>query len=111
LNIRLLILDVPLRTGRFSFFEDDNMEKDIKKISLPSKLFFAKCYYGFNYYWKPIDEMIKIRNHSSHRGEKTFNKEQEILHNAKKNVAQKKAEYFKEFDKVIKKLKDLFYSE
>ena len=99
-----------LRQGRFSFFNDNDTPKELKEISLPTKLYFAKQYYGFNYYWKPIDEMIKIRNKASHRGEISI-QEQEIMDNAKNNVSQKKSEYFGEFDKIVKKLRDLYNAE
>lgn len=99
-----------LRNGRYSFFNDNDTRKELKAISLPSKLYFVKCFYGFNYYWRPIDEMIKIRNKASHRGE-ISTQEQEIMDNAKNNVSQKKAEYFGEFDKIIKQLKDLYNAE
>jgi hypothetical protein len=96
-----------LRKGKYSFFNDNDTPKELKEISLPSKLFFAKQYYGFTYYWKPIDEMIKIRNKASHRGE-ISNQEQTIMNNAKNNVSQKKAEYFGEFDKIVKQLQGLY---
>lgn len=96
-----------LRQGRYSFFNDNDTPKELKVISLPSKLYFAKQYYGFSYYWKPIDEMIKIRNMASHRGE-ISSQEQIIMDNAKNNVSQKKAEYFGEFDKIVKQLKGLY---
>lgn len=99
-----------LRQGKYSFFNDDDTPKELKEISLPMKLYFAKQYYGFTYYWKTIDEMIKIRNKASHRGEMT-NQEQEIMNNARNNVSQKKAEYFGGFDKIVKELKDLYHAE
>ena len=100
-----------LRQGKYSFFnDDDDTPKELKEISLPSKLYFAKQYYGFSYYWKPIDEMIKIRNKASHRGE-ISSQEQIIMDNAKNNVSQKKAEYFGEFDKIVKQLKGLYNAE
>ncbi|MFZ1790711.1 MAG: hypothetical protein WAT92_20480 [Saprospiraceae bacterium] len=96
-----------LRQGKYSFFNDIDTPKELKEISLPSKLYFAKQYYGFNYYFKPIDEMIKIRNKASHRGE-ISSQEQKIMDNAKNNVSQKKAEYFGEFDKIVNQLKALY---
>lgn len=99
-----------LRQGRYSFFNDNDTPKELKEISLPSKLFFTKQYYGFSYFWKPIDEMIKIRNKASHRGE-ISSQEQIIMDNARNNVSQKKAEYFREFDKIVKQLKGLYNPE
>ena len=54
--------------------------------------------------------MIKIRNKASHRGE-ISSQEQIIMDNAKNNVSQKKAEYFREFDKIVKQLKGLYNPE
>lgn len=99
-----------LRQGKYSFFNDNDTPKELKEISLPSKLYFAKQYYSFSYYWIPIDEMIKIRNKASHRGE-ISSQEQIIMDNAKNNVSQKKAEYFGEFDKIVKRLKGLYNAE
>jgi len=95
-----------LSFGNFSFF-NNGKKKELKDISLPSKLYFVKNYYNFNYYWKPIDEMIKIRNKASHRGEISV-QEQQILDDARNNVTSKKSEYFTAFDNIIKKLVDLF---
>ncbi len=99
-----------LTSGKYSFFNGDGSIKELKEISLPSKLFFVKRYYDFNYYWKPVDEMIKIRNKASHRGGMT-QAERAIIDNAKNNVSQKKAEYFTEFDKIVKRLKDIYHIE
>lgn len=96
-----------LRQGKYSFFNDTDTPKELKEISLPSKLYFAKQYYGFSYYFKPVDEMIKIRNKASHRGENS-SQEQKIIDGAINNVSQKKAEYFGEFDKIVNQLKALY---
>lgn len=94
--------------GNYSFFNDDGSRKDVSIISLPSKIFFSKQYYSFNYFYKDLDEMIKIRNKASHRGD-VSTKEQIIIDNAIKNVTQKKADYFKTFNTIIKNLKDLYH--
>lgn len=99
-----------LRLGKYSFFNDNDTPKELKDISLSSKLYFTKQYYGFIYNFKLIDEMIKIRNKASHRG-KISNQEQIVMDNAKNNVSQKKAEYFGEFDKIVKQLKALYIGE
>lgn len=96
-----------LTVGNFSFFLNDGKRRDLKDISLPSKLFFVKKFYNFNYYWRPIDEMIKIRNKASHRGEISV-QEQQILDGARNNVTSKKSEYFTAFDSVMRNLADLF---
>ena len=93
--------------GNYSFFFNNGKRKELKDISLPSKLFFVKQFYNFKYFWQPIDEMIKIRNKASHRGEISI-QEQQILDNARNNVTSKKSEYFNAFDNVIKNLADLF---
>ena len=95
-----------LLIGNYSFF-NKGQRKELKDISLPSKLFFVKQFYNFKYFWQPIDEMIKIRNKASHRGEISI-QEQQILYNARNNVTSKKSEYFNAFDNVIKNLADLF---
>ena len=95
-----------LLIGNFSFF-NNGQKRELKDISLPSKLFFVKQFYNFKYFWQPIDEMIKIRNKASHRGEITV-QEQQILDNARNNVTSKKSEYFTAFDNIIKNLADLF---
>jgi len=95
-----------LSVGTYSFF-NNGQRRELKDISLPSKLFFVKKFYNFNYYWRPIDEMIKIRNKASHRGEISV-QEQQILDDARNNVTSKKSEYFTAFDNVIKNLADLF---
>lgn len=99
-----------LRKGQYSFFSEGDIPKEIKDIPLRSKLYFVQQFYQFKYYWKPVNEMIKIRNKASHRGE-ISSQEQEIIDNAKNNVIQKKAEYFTEYNKIIKELKDLYNSE
>lgn len=95
-----------LFVGNYSFF-NNGQRKEIKDISLPSKLFFVKKFYNFNYYWRPIDEMIKIRNKASHRGE-ISTQEQQILDYARNNFTSKKSEYFTAFDSIVKNLADLF---
>lgn len=95
-----------LSVGIYSFF-NNGQRRELKDISLPSKLFFVKRFYNFNYYWRPIDEIIKIRNKASHRGEVSV-QEQQILDDARNNVTSKKSEYFTAFDNVIKNLADLF---
>lgn len=96
-----------LHRGDYSFFSINGKKRELKEISLPSKIYFAKQYYSFNYYWKDFDEMVKIRNKSSHRGPMS-DKEEEIVENALKNPTQKKVDYFKVFDTIMKNLKDLF---
>lgn len=101
-----------LKNGDFSFFqfnkETKQIEnKEIKNISFLSKVFFAETYYGFRVFWTPINEIVAIRNKASHRG-KGNERELEIIKNATANLTLKKSEYFKEFDKIIKGLKDLY---
>lgn len=101
-----------LKNGSFSFFqlnkETKQMEnKEIKSISFLSKVFFAETYYGFKVFWTPINEIIALRNKASHRG-KENERETVIIENAKANLTLKKSEYFKEFDKIINGLKDLY---
>lgn len=95
-----------LNSGRFGFF-DSGEKRELKDISLPSKLFFIQKYYSFKYYRKPINEMMKIRNKASHRGE-VSPQEQKIMEDAKNNVTQKKSEYFNAFDSIMQNLNDLY---
>lgn len=95
-----------LNQGTYAFF-NNGIKKELKDIPITSKLFFIKTYYNFNYFWKPIDEMIKIRNKASHRGE-ISDQEQNILDNARINITQKKSEYFNAFDRILIKLNDLY---
>jgi len=95
-----------LSEGTYSFF-NNGQRKDLKDISLPTKLYFIKKFYSFYFDWKPIDEMIKIRNKASHRGEISV-QEQQIINYARNNATSKKSEYFTAFDNIIKKLTDLF---
>ncbi|MFN8295703.1 MAG: hypothetical protein U0T69_05875 [Chitinophagales bacterium] len=122
LNAICIILDAPkiilaspdhykdnsnnLKDGRFSFFEDGKV-KQLNLVPITSKLFFVKKYYGFNYPFNILDEMIKIRNKSSHRGELSES-EKNIINNAKKNYMEKKSLYFKSYNDIFKKLTDLF---
>jgi hypothetical protein len=101
-----------LKNGNFSFFQYNKEtrqieNKDVKNISFLSKVFFAETYYGFKVFWTPINEIVAIRNKASHRG-KENEREIEIIKNATANFTLKKSEYFKEFDKIIKGLKDLY---
>lgn len=95
-----------LSTGNYAFFSNEQ-KQELKSIALPSKLFFVKKFYNFNYYYKPINEMIKIRNNASHRG-KIPVQVQKVLDNARNNVISKKSEYFSVFDNIINNLSDLF---
>lgn len=101
-----------LKNGNFSFFQYNKEtrqieNKEIKNISFLSKVFFAETYYGFKVFWTPINEIVAIRNKASHRGQEN-ERELEIIKNATVNLTLKKSEYFKEFDKIIKGLKDLY---
>jgi hypothetical protein len=101
-----------LKNGDYSFFnynkKTDKFEnKPIKDISFLSKVFFAEIYYEFKVFWTPIYEIVAIRNKASHRG-KLNEREKEIIKNANANRTLKKAEYFNEFNKIIKGLKDLY---
>lgn len=101
-----------LKNGSFSFFQTNRQtkqmeNKEIKNISFLSKVFFVETYYGLKVYWTPINEIVAIRNKASHRV-KEIEREIEIIKNAKANLTLKKSEYFKEFDKIIKGLKDLY---
>ncbi len=95
-----------LKEGKFSFF-DGGTAKQLHLIPITSKLFFVKKYYDFNYTYNALDEMIKIRNKSSHRGELSES-ERNILDNAKKKYMEKKTLYFKNYNDIFLKLKDLF---
>jgi hypothetical protein len=97
-----------LLNGRFAFFDEKNgNKKKLKDITFPSKIYFAKQYYSFNYDYKDFDEMVLIRNKASHRGGMN-EKELLIIETAINNPTQKKVNYFKVFDTILKNLKDLF---
>jgi len=95
-----------LLTGEYAFFNFDKSEKSLAKISLQSKLFFAKQRYNIKYPFVEMSEMIIIRNKSSHRGEYT-EKEKEILDKAKSNLSETKAKYFLCFNNFWNKMDDL----
>jgi hypothetical protein len=95
-----------LLNGEFSFFNTDGSCKQLSKISIHSKIFFAKQYYDIKYSYNDMSQMIIIRNKSSHRGEYT-DREREIINDAKKNIVAKKSNYFVCYDTFWNKLKDL----
>jgi hypothetical protein len=95
-----------LKEGKFSFF-DNVGAKQLHLIPITSKLYFVKKYYNFNYTYGTLDEMIKIRNKSSHRGELSES-ERNILNNAKKKYMEKKTLYFKTYNDIFLNLNDLF---
>jgi hypothetical protein len=95
-----------LLKGEFSFFNSDGSAKQLSKISIQSKIFFAKQYYDIKYSYSDMSQMITIRNKSSHRGEYS-EREKEILDEAKKNIAAKKSSYFVCYDSFWNKLNDL----
>jgi hypothetical protein len=92
--------------GEFSFFNSDGSSKQLSKISIQSKIFFAKQYYEIKYSFSDMSQMITIRNKSSHRGEYS-EREKEIIDEAKRNIAAKKSSYFLCYDSFWKKLNDL----
>ena len=95
-----------LTVGDYSFFNPDSTPKALMRIGIPSKIFFAKQYYGINYSFQDLDEMIKIRNKSSHRGDLT-EKEREIVKKANENISERKASFFKCYDAFYKNMIDL----
>uniref|UniRef100_UPI004048A41A hypothetical protein n=1 Tax=Algoriphagus sp. TaxID=1872435 RepID=UPI004048A41A len=95
-----------LLMGEHSFFNVNGSEKQISKISIQSKIFFAKQYYDIYYSYNDMRDMITIRNKSSHRGEYS-EKEKEIIEEAKGNVESKKSSYFVCYDTFWKKMTDL----
>ena len=62
--------------------------KKLSKISIQSKIYFAKQYYDIRYSYSDMSQMITIRNKSSHRGEYS-EREKEIIDEAKKILLQK----------------------
>lgn len=95
-----------LLKGEFSFFSSDGSAKQLSKISIQSKIYFAKQYYDIRYSYSDMSQMITIRNKSSHRGEYS-EREKEIIDEAKKNIAAKKSSYFVCYDSFWNKMKDL----
>lgn len=95
-----------LLKGEYSFFNSDGTPKQLSKISIHSKIFFAKQLYDIKYSYSDMSQMITIRNKSSHRGENT-EREKEIIEFAKNNIAEKKANYFVCYDIFWKKMDDL----
>jgi hypothetical protein len=95
-----------LLKGEFSFFNSDGSAKQLSKISIQSKIYFAKQYYDIRYSYSDMSQMITIRNKSSHRGEYS-EREKEIIDEAKKNIAAKKSSYFVCYDSFWNKMIDL----
>ena len=95
-----------LLKGEYSFFNSDGSSKQLSKISIQSKIFFAKQYYDIRYSFSDMSQMITIRNKSSHRGEYS-EREKEIIEEAKRNIAAKKSSYFVCYDSFWNSLKDL----
>jgi hypothetical protein len=95
-----------LLEGKFSFFNSDGSAKQLSEISIQSKIFFSKQYYDIRYSYNDMNQMITIRNKSSHRGEYS-EREKEIIDDAKKNIAAKKSSYFICYDLFWNKLSDL----
>jgi hypothetical protein len=92
--------------GDYSFFLPDGTPKQYSKISIQSKVFYAKQLYDIKYSYPDMTEMITIRNKSSHRGEYS-EKERKIIDSAKNNMAEKKSNYFICYDTFWKKMEDL----
>lgn len=99
-----------LRNGEFSFFNNDGSNKPTNKVNLPSKVFFLKQYYGFNYNFIIFNEMITIRNKSSHRGEMN-DMEIKVLQEAKDNPQIKKNDYFHCFNSIFRNILVLYKEE
>ena len=96
-----------LLVGEYSFFDNrTGNAKPLGKISIQSKIFFVKQIYDISYSYTDMNEMITLRNNSSHRG-KLLEKDAEIIKKAKTNIMERKSSYFKCYDTFFKKLKDL----
>lgn len=97
-----------LHVGNYSFFFNNGSPKELEKIGIYSKAFFAKTFYQFSYDYKAFDEMTKLRNLSSHGGAISEDKIINIL-GEKYVVAEKKANFLKCYLSFYKKMSDLFY--
>jgi hypothetical protein len=95
-----------LLKGDFSFFNLDGSAKQLSKVSIFSKIFFAKQYYDIFYSYSDMNQMITIRNKSSHRGEYS-EREKEIIEEAKNNIALKKSSYFICYDSFWIKMNEI----
>lgn len=96
-----------LLSGDYAFFDKEGKEKPLAIISIQSKVFFVNQFYQLRYSYSDIQEMIVLRNNSSHRGKlKTW--DAEVIKYAKQNVMERKASYFKCFDTIYKGLAAIF---
>lgn len=96
-----------LMQGKYAFFDMNGIEIKYIHISISSKIFFIKQYYSFGYNYTDMNEMIKIRNKSSHRGDYTP-EEVKIIDFAKANILERKASYFKCYDTFLRNMIDLY---
>jgi hypothetical protein len=115
LNVHEIITDNPskfidgyhnLVEGKYSFF-DNGKPKDIKKISISSRVFFVKTFYSINYSFKDFQDMTTLRNLSSH-GDGSEKDITGILGD-KYVVVEKKADYLRCYLSFYNKMECLFY--
>lgn len=104
-----------LKSGSYSFYDDDGERKKIHEIGLPTKVNFIREYYQFRknkvfYEFDVLTQMINIRNVASHRGNLS-EKQRIMLAQVMDNTAEHKAKFFATYLAIYKELKDLIHAE
>ena len=89
--------------GPFGFFQSNGEQKQLKNISLPSKLNWVKIYFNINYTYNISRDLTFIRNKASHRD--NLNVEDQLkMDEIESNWESKKIEFNKFFNSLSKQL-------